>query len=171
MLSSLWRTERFLIAWNFFLFIKKKKKKGCRRCAARCYLTASKARQVSMLAVTHAAEELQSVHSLWKPVEVYFQIDFQMMNLLFWRTSSLNLTWSLHYIDSCKQSIFIHSLLKFLRVGFFSCSSRKNTSSVCRKFISFLNPQTSSSDMRWAVSVMLWRCIAALFWSFRCTSE
>lgn len=152
--------ERFLIAWNFFLFIKKKKKKGCRKCAARCYLTASKARQMSMLGVTHAAEKLQSVHSLWKPVEVYFQIDFQMINLLFWRTSSLKLTWSCHYIDFCKQSIFIHSLLVWF---FFSSSSRKNTSSVCRKFISFLNPQTSSSDMRWAVSVMLWRCIAASF--------
>lgn len=34
-----------------------------------------------MLGVMHAAEELYSILLQWKPIEVYFQIDFQMMAL------------------------------------------------------------------------------------------
>lgn len=154
---SLWGTGRFLIPWK--LFIKKKKKTVAES------LMKSKSRPINMLGVTRAADELQCINSLWK-LEMCFQIDFQIMNLLFWRTFGLKWIWSLNYTDSCKQIIFIHfqwNVYGLFWVSFSSSSSRKNTSNVCRKLMSFLNPQTSSSDMRWAVNVKLWRCIASSF--------
>lgn len=55
-----------------------------------------------------------------KLVEVCFQIDFRMMNLLFGGTFSLKWTWSFHHIASCTQNVCTCSFLECLRVVVFS---------------------------------------------------